>query len=56
MKNTIKKMIAMIMATTMSCFMIAPVFLGHAGAVEELEQEKSPKKHMFLKLLILKKV
>lgn len=40
MKNTIKKMIAMIMATTMSCFMIAPVFLGHAGAVEESEQEE----------------
>lgn len=43
MKNTIKKMIAMIMAATMSCFMIAPVFLGHAGAVEELEQEKITK-------------
>jgi 3D (Asp-Asp-Asp) domain-containing protein len=40
MKNTIKKMIAMIMAATMSCFMIAPVFLGHAGAVEEPEQEE----------------
>ena len=40
MKNTIKKMIAMIMAATMSCFMIAPVFLGHAGAVEETEQEE----------------
>lgn len=36
MKNTIKKMIAMIMATTMSSFIIAPVFLN-AGAADTEE-------------------
>ena len=36
MKNTIKKMIAMIMAATMSSFIIAPVFLN-AGAADTEE-------------------
>lgn len=40
MKNTIKKMIAMIMAATMSCFMIALVFLVYTGAVKKPNQEE----------------
>ena len=55
MKNTIKKMIAMIMAATMSCFLIVAVFLEPAGAVKESEQEEIIKEAYVLETIDVEK-